>query len=124
MTRAADAIDAAPRCAPADAPALTRYDDVREGARFSLRVRREPSGAWAAVEPLAMPMHHASSLQFEPPIDALVAEPDRGRIITVIAVGAGRRRLEFDARRRTWFATYVARVERACAVMDEDASIR
>ena len=110
---AGDGSTAAP-CDASGYPTLGDYSDVREGAAFSLVVRREPSGAWLPAEPLPMPMHHASMLWFEPHLDTLVTEADRARPVLVLAMGLGRRSLEHDARRHTWFATYAARVERVC----------
>lgn len=95
-------------------PPLADYSEIREGAPFSLRVRRDPSGAWVPAEPLRMPMHHASTIVFVPALDTLVAEADRAAVILVLAVGLGRRSIEHDPRRNTWFATYAARVDRAC----------
>lgn len=106
--------DAAPPCDSTAHPTLTDYTDVREGAPLSLLVRREPSGAWVPVNALRMPLHHASSLVFEPPLDSLVRDDDRGGPVLVLAVGLGRRAINFDERRHVWFATYAARVSRVC----------
>lgn len=108
-----------PACDASAYPALLDYSDVREGAPFSLLVRREPSGAWVPAEPLRMPMHHASSLVFEPALDTLVSEAERDRPVLVLAVGLGRRSIEHDARRHAWFATYGARVVQAARVARE-----
>lgn len=110
-----------PACDASAFPTLLDYSDVREGAPFSLLVRREPSGAWVPAEPLRMPMHHASSLVFEPALDALVHEAERDRPVLVLAVGLGRRSIEHDARRHAWFATYGARVVQAVRVARECA---
>jgi hypothetical protein len=113
----ASAETSATACDTSAHPTLEDYSEVREGAAFSLLVRRETSGAWVPVQPLRMPMHHASALVFEPPLDSLVPEPRRAQPVLVIATGLGRRSLEHDPRRRAWFATYAARVERACPAL-------
>jgi hypothetical protein len=105
----------APACDTSAHPTLEDYSEVREGSAFSLLVRREPSGAWAPVHPLRMPLHHASTLVFEPPLDSLVSDAARAGPVLVLAVGLGRRSIVNDPRRHHWFATYAARVARACA---------
>lgn len=113
-----DAADApatpASGCDTSAHPAITDYTEIVAGRAFSLVVRREASGAWVPARPLRMPMHHASTLVFEPSLDTLV--PDAGSATTwlVLATGLGRRSLDHDPRRHTWFATYAARPERVC----------
>jgi hypothetical protein len=108
---------AAVALSPCDAstyPALRDYSDIAAGARFSLVVRRAPSGAWGPAAPLRMPLHHASTIVFEPALDTMIEERERGGLVLVLAVGLGRRSIEHDPRRGAFFATYAARPERTC----------
>jgi hypothetical protein len=112
-----DASDSASAsCDDAGYPPLEDYSAITAGARFSLVVRREPSGAWVPITPLRMPLHHASTIVFDPSLDAMIEERERGIPVKVLAVGLGRRSIEHDPRRHAWFATYAARPERACPV--------
>ncbi|MBL8680326.1 MAG: hypothetical protein JNK05_14210 [Myxococcales bacterium] len=95
-------------------PAITDYTDIVAGRAFSLLVRREASGAWVPAQPLRMPMHHASTIVFEPSLDTLVSDAGAATTWLVLATGLGRRSLDHDPRRHTWFATYAARPERVC----------
>jgi hypothetical protein len=95
---------------------LTDYSDVHAGLRFSLSVQRNAQGLWQPVTPLRMPMHHASTLLFEPTIDSMLTNvaPQVQRRVMVLATGVERRSIEHDPQRGTWFATYVAHPDRLC----------
>lgn len=101
-------------CDASGYPTLTDYSEITDGRRFSLEMRREPGGAWVPIAQLRMPMHHASTIVFEPSLDTLVADAGAAQTWLVLATGLGRRSLEHDPRRHAWFATYAARPERVC----------
>ncbi len=100
-------------CASSALPlALTAYDEIVDGRAFSLELERAPSGAWAPVPQLRMPLHHASTIVWigQQQLDAQAAPR-----VLVVATGIGTPQIEHDAARHTWFATYSARVVRVCA---------
>lgn len=106
--------DASAACATeALPPVLDRYDAIQDGTRFRLELTQDARGAWIPVRAPTMPLHHASTIAWT---NAEQLAPHAGHAITVVATGAGRRSLEHDARRATWFATYAARIDLVCPV--------
>lgn len=99
-------------CDPANQPArLTAYDAIRPGLRFTLDLVEDARSVWVPAERLTMPMHHASEIVWEH--NEPLASHHGGRV-RIVAVGIGRRRLDHDPRRNTWFASYAATIETVC----------
>jgi hypothetical protein len=92
-------------------PALASYDAITDGVAFSLTLARDARGAWAPAAHLAMPLHHASTIEWE---RRELLDAHSGVRATVIATGLGRSSIEHEVGRNTWFATYRARIERVC----------
>jgi hypothetical protein len=92
-------------------PVLSSYDAIVDGLEFTLVLAQDERGVWLPVPALDMPSHHASSIDWSG--DAQL-EAFRGSQVHVVAVGLGRTKLEHDPARGVWFATYAARIERAC----------
>jgi hypothetical protein len=90
-------------------PTLTRYDAIEEGLRFSLSIVEDENGWWMPAEPLQMPFHHASHIDWED--DRKLLAHHHGSRVRVVAVGLGRTSIHQDPHRRMWHATYGARVE-------------
>jgi len=94
--------------------ALSSYDAITEGTPFSLTLLRDEHGAWLPAAPLAMPLHHASTIAWTD--EAHLLDAQRDPQVVVVATGLGRTSIEHDEARGVWFATYAARVDRLCPV--------
>ena len=111
----AGAQDAPPACGrrTRSPPMLTRYDELTRGARFLVRLHYdEASRAWTPSPQLAMPLHHASTLEYVG--YRLPRAHDFDLELEVTAVS--RRLVEYDARINTWFFAYRVRVRSACSI--------
>jgi hypothetical protein len=102
-----------PACEPGKRPPpLARYDAITDGVAFSLALAEDARGVWGPVTPLGMPLHHASTIEWE---GHELLDAHRGTRVVVLATGRGRTALVHDPGRHTWFATYAARIDRVCS---------
>lgn len=95
------------------APYLARYDELSTpGAQYRVRLRYDPrSHSWMPAPALAMPMHHASSLEY---VDYTMPPASTATLdATIVAID--RRLVSFEAGVRTWFFAYRVRVTSVCA---------
>lgn len=88
---------------------LQSYDQLVAGQRFVLRLRFDrASNSWQPHPRLRMPMHHASTLEYEG-----FAMPPAGDYTLELDIEALSRTLR-GPEHGNWFATYRVRVTLAC----------
>ncbi len=93
------------------APVLTRYDAIVPGARFRVTLRHDAaSRSWTPSPQLAMPLHHASALEY---VGYTLPPPGRGTLELEVE---GIERIAHGPREGTFFFTYRVRVLGACWV--------
>lgn len=98
--------------APSTIPSLTNYSELVPGARYRVVVRWDArSRSWLPHPALAMPLHHASTIEHA---EGVALPRDGGPDLELTVVALERRLVDYRDREHTWFFTYRVRVESIC----------
>ncbi|HEX7509222.1 MAG TPA: hypothetical protein VF550_20790 [Polyangia bacterium] len=98
-----------------ESPELTAFEQLRPGSAFHVEVKWDEKGGWIPAKPIAMPIHHASRIEWTNVQAWPVLAESRGvrlRFLAWLLVED----LEKVPGQHAWRATYQARIDGICTI--------